>query len=44
MAALGLGRTKINELMNDGRLVRSKIDGAVRIEVASIRALASRQG
>jgi hypothetical protein len=38
-AALGLGRTKINELMNDGRLVRSKIDGAVRIEVASIRAL-----
>lgn len=39
-AALGLGRTKINELMNDGRLVRKKIDRSVRIEVASIYALA----
>lgn len=38
-AALGLGRTKINELMNDGRLVRRKIDRSVRIEVASIYAL-----
>jgi hypothetical protein len=40
-AALGLGRTKINELMNDGRLVRTNIDRAVRIEVASILALAA---
>lgn len=38
-AALGLGRTKINELMNDGRLVRTNIDRAVRIDVGSIRAL-----
>ena len=40
MAALGMGRTKINEMMADGRLVRVKIDGAARIEVASIRASA----
>jgi hypothetical protein len=39
-AALGLGRTKVNELMNDGRLVRKHIDGGVRVEVASVRALA----
>ncbi len=39
-AALGLGRTKINELMNDGRLVRTKIDGRVGIDVNSVRALA----
>ena len=39
-AALGLGRTKVNELMNSGRLVRREIDGGVRIEVSSIRALA----
>ena len=39
-AALGFGRTKINEMMNDGRLVKHKIDGATRIEVASIMALA----
>ena len=39
-AALGLGRTKVNELMNDGRLVRQHIDGGVRIEVASVKALA----
>lgn len=37
--ATGFGRTKINELMMDGRLVRRKIDGRVLIEVASIRAL-----
>ncbi len=40
MAALGMGRTKVNEMMQDERLVRVKIDGAARIEVASIRALA----
>lgn len=39
-AALGFGRTKINELMNDGTLVRRDIGRAVRIEVASIQALA----
>lgn len=37
--ATGFGRTKINEMMIDGRLVRKKIDSAVRIEVASLRAL-----
>lgn len=42
MVALGLGRTKINELMNDGRLVRRKVDGGTRIEVESIRRLAAR--
>lgn len=42
MAALGFGRTKINELMNDGRLVRVKVDGSTRITVESIRALAGR--
>lgn len=41
MAALGLGRTKVNELMNDGRLVRKKIDGRTLIEVDSIRRLVS---
>lgn len=40
-AALGFGRTKINELMNDGTLVRVKKGHAVRIEVASIRAFAA---
>ena len=40
MAALGLGRTKINALMNDGRLVRIKYDRSTRIEVESIRLLA----
>jgi hypothetical protein len=35
----GFGRTKINELMNDGRFVRRRVDSAVRIEVASIKAL-----
>lgn len=39
-AALGLGRTKVNELMNSGRLIRREIDGGVRIEVKSIRAIA----
>jgi hypothetical protein len=39
-AALGIGRTKVNELMNDGRLVRRVIDGGVRIEVASVQAVA----
>ncbi len=37
--ALGLGRTKINELMNDGTLSKTKIGRAVRIDVASIHAL-----
>jgi hypothetical protein len=41
-AALGFGRTKINELMNDGTLARVKVGGATRIEVASIRAFACR--
>lgn len=39
-AALGFGRTKVNELMNQGRLERVAIDGGVRITVASVRALA----
>lgn len=39
-AALGLGRPKVNELMNDGRLARQYIDNGVRIEVASVRTLA----
>lgn len=39
MAALGMGRTKVNEMVADGRLVRVKIDGAARIEVASIQRL-----
>ncbi|WP_267381072.1 MULTISPECIES: hypothetical protein [unclassified Sphingomonas] len=39
-AALGIGRTKVNELMKSGRLVRKTIDGGVRIEVASIMAIA----
>lgn len=40
MDTLRFGRTKINEMMNDGRLVKHKIDGATRIEVASIMAMA----
>lgn len=44
MSATGLGRTKINELMNDGTLVRKKFGRATRIEVASIRALAENLG
>lgn len=40
MAALGLGRTKINALMNDGRLIRRKVDRSTLIEVESIRRLA----
>lgn len=40
MAALGVGRTKLYELMNDGRLVRREIGRGVRLEVASTRALA----
>lgn len=40
--ALGIGRTKVNDLMNNGRLVRSKIDGGVRITVASVMALATK--
>ncbi len=39
-AVLNFKRTKINELMNDGRLAWRKIDGATKIEVASIMALA----
>ena len=39
-AALGIGRTKVNELMNASRLERVSIDGSVRITVASVRALA----
>lgn len=39
-AALGFGRTKVNELMNQGRLERVAIDGGVRITVASVMALA----
>jgi len=35
----GFGRTKINDLMKDGRLVRRKVDRATRIEVDSIHAL-----
>ncbi|WP_288338456.1 helix-turn-helix domain-containing protein [uncultured Sphingomonas sp.] len=38
--ALGIGRTKVNELMTSGRLIRKRIDGGVRIEVASVRSLA----
>lgn len=38
-AALGFGRTKVNELMNQGRLQRVAIDGGVRITVASVMAL-----
>lgn len=39
-AALGLGRTKVNELMQSGMLVRVKIDGATRIDADSIRMFA----
>lgn len=38
--ALGFGRTKVNELMNAGRLERKEIDGGVRITVSSVKALA----
>lgn len=41
-AALGYGRTKINELMNAGRLERVDDVGGTRITVASIRALAGK--
>ncbi len=40
-AALGFGRTKVNELMNQGRLERVAIDGGVRITVESVKALAT---
>lgn len=40
MAALGLGRTKVNQLMKEGRLIRVKIDKSTRITVESIKALA----
>lgn len=43
-AALGIGRTKVNELMKAGRLERVKIDGGVRITAASVRALAEPAG
>lgn len=39
MAALGLGRTKINDLMLKGTLVRVKIDTRTLITTESIRAL-----
>lgn len=39
MAALGLGRTKINDLMVRGTLVRVKIDTRTLITAESIRAL-----
>lgn len=42
MAMLGLGRTKINEMMNDGRLVKRKFDRRTMIDVESIRRLADR--
>ncbi len=42
MAALGLGRTKVNEMMNDGRLTRRKVDRSTLIEVESILRLARR--
>lgn len=38
-AALGLGRTKVDELMNDGRLDRRTIDGGVRITTESVKAI-----
>ena len=41
MGMLGLGRTKINELMNDGRLVKRKFDRRTMIEVESIRLFAT---
>jgi hypothetical protein len=41
MGMLGLGRTKINELMNDGRLVKRKFDRRTMIEVESIRLFAA---
>ncbi len=37
--ATGLGRTKINELINEGTLASTKVGRSVRIEVASIMAL-----
>lgn len=43
-AALGFGRTKVNELMNQGRLERIVIDGGVRITVESVKALATSAG
>lgn len=43
-AALGIGRTKVNERMRTGRLERVSIDGGVRITAASVRALAKPAG
>lgn len=40
MSALGVSRGTINNLINNGTLIRTKIGRAVRIEVASIHALA----
>ncbi|MCD2325021.1 hypothetical protein LQ953_13435 [Sphingomonas sp. IC-56] len=41
MAALGLGRTKVNQLMGQGRLTRVKVDTRTLITVDSIRTLLS---
>lgn len=35
--ALGLGRTTVNKLINEGKLVRQKLGGASRITVESVR-------
>lgn len=40
MAALGIGRTKAYELINSGKVERREVDGAPRITVASVKALA----
>ncbi|MCD1589684.1 excisionase [Qipengyuania citrea] len=39
MRATGLGRTKINDLMNDGTLVRKKMGRRTLITVESIERL-----
>lgn len=44
MAALGLGRTKVNDLMNVRTLVRVKVGGRTMITVESIRALLPSKG
>lgn len=44
MAALGLGRTKINELMGNGALERVKVGARTLITVESIRKLLSTDG
>lgn len=44
MAAMGLGRTKINELMTDGTLSRIKVGGRTLIAVGSIRGVLSAGG